>query len=286
MSVAAAEINNSIESEQANSMRVDLSQRLSLMVSRFATAKAALDELGRSIDHKSSLPWEKTALEDVFERWLRETIRGFEAEGQGVGKATINPNDLDDRCRFPDTRTRDMNHRDGIDALGVVSQQIVETYDFELLIEELSRFSDGLEARGLVEAADTIANTLGLNDNHGRQHPPKKTGRYWLLTKWCYPCSYGGYDYRWVEELVKLGMAFEVAEEDAGLSGLCHSMRNISEAFHGTRETFASRTVIGQGNEVDAVVFKEKLQLRFSHDTGDGLLAFVAMHASVPLVSV
>ena len=271
----------------AQTLRDDLDLRLRRMVDSYEKTEKCLEEFQRDSGGLSgTLPSPEDAILGVFDSWISRAIRSYQAAGQGVGRAVIDRSSLNESCAY---LARDITYKLRNDRIPVrdAYKEIIATYHFELLVSELILASDKLEERGLQEAADLLANDLGLNADYGREHHPKRTGRYWLFSRHLYGDGLGGYDYRLREGLDKLGAALEVAEEDSGVHGLGFSMSEIVEAFSNIHQKkYPSRTVLGQGNVMECVVFKEKIELRVDHETGDGLLAFIAMHASVRLVTI
>ena len=83
-----------------------------------------------------------------------------------------------------------------------------------------------------------------------------------------------------------LRQAFEAAGNDAGLDGLGFSMQEVVTVIGDARDRLPSRTKIGVGNAIEAVVYKEKLELKMSHEVGNGLLAFVVSHTSKNLIDL
>jgi hypothetical protein len=274
-------------SDYAQEIKSDLARRLLTMSVRYEKAQEALKKLELSVEHRASLPYQEDAFRQVFERWIDEQIRSFEAQGKGIAHASIDRTEIDKRVGGPDKydqmcpvaalRGNSISLMDAIDSF-------LKSYDFELLVSELERLSVGLEQKGLREAADRIANDLGLNRDYGREHLPKRTARYLVFSRWLYADSFGGYGYRTTEDLHNLAKAFGAAEEDAGLAGLEQSMDEIVRVIGDAREKLPSRTKIGEDNAVEAVVYKEKLELRVNHDVGDGILAFVVSHTSKSLI--
>lgn len=273
----------------ADRLRADLTSRLSTMIESYEGAENALQALDRCIDRGADLVRPESALHQVFGRWLDDAIRSFEAAGQGIGCAKIERRELDSECTEID-RTQQIYPSIGQPAdrltLRGAAENLLNDYNFDRLVEGLDRLSGKLEAKGLQEAADKLANDLGLNADYGREHPPKRTARHWSFSRSLFSDGWGGYGYQTREDLMKLRDSFKVAGEDAGVPGLGHAMQTIATAIDAATERLPSRTKLGVGTPIEAVVYKEKLELKMSHEIGNALLAFIVSHTTRNLVDL
>lgn len=274
---APATIHEFESSTPATRLRDNLNERMQTMITRYRMADEAVRALRQSIGCETKMPYAKDAFESVFELWLSDAIRRFEAEGQGVGNAAIERSELSENCCYVSV-SYDLDTDRG-QPLEQAADELIATFDFEQLVADLSSAADGLENKGLREAADRLVDDLSLNKSWRLTNPPKRTGRHWVFTARMYVDSMG-YDYRLIEGLNKLARAFGVAADDAGLDGVEAAMNSIVGQINEAKyKTLPSRTKLGNA-VVEGVIFKEKLELRVSPDVGDGLLAFIALHTS------
>jgi hypothetical protein len=270
-------------------MKQELGKRLEQLVVRYEVAEHALSELAHSINHDARLVYKDDALQQVFDTWLDEQIRSFEAAGRGATHATIDKHDMHTDVRTatghgPITEGYALRRDEA--SLDAAVKELMAGLNFGLLVTELDRLGGALETKGLSEAADRLVNDLGLNREYGREHPPKQSGRGWVFSRWLYNDGFSGYGYTTLQDLYKLACAFDTAEAVAGLLGIGSAMHHIVGEMERTRERHPSRTKIGEGMAVEATVFKEKLQLRVSPDVGDGLLAFIVQNTTKALVDL
>lgn len=267
----------------APELRQDLVRRLALVVECYEAAKVAVADLNAATGRnaEASLPYRSSCIEAVFKQWLEDTVRRFARGRQGAGQATI---DLDFKWHKYDTGSRYGGDCQGREEMQAAVNALVGGYDFDGLTAVLTEAADGLETKGLEEAAEMLASEFALRESRWST-PPRRTARHWVFTTRVYTSSYG-YDYNALERLGKLQDAMRVAAADGGLDGVGDSMERIIEQIREHRgRGLPSRTRLG-GGAVEGVIFKEKLELKTSHDVGDGLLAFVALYASGELRSL
>lgn len=267
----------------AMELRQDLVGRLALVVEAYEAAKVAVEELNAATDRnaQASLPYRSNCIEAVFKRWMEDTVQRFARGRQGVGQATI---DLDFKWHKYDTGSPYGSDCLGPEEMRAAVNALVEGYDFDGLTVALTEAADGLETKGLEEAAEMLVGEFALRESRWGT-PPRRTARHWVFTARIYVSSYG-YDYHTLERLGKLKDAMQVAAADGGLDGVGEAMEKIvAQIWEHRGGGLPSRTRLG-GGAVEGVIFKEKLELKLSPDAGEGLLAFIALHATSELRSL
>ena len=273
----------------AEDLKSELTTRLETMVERYIAAHKALEMLGECHCDIPSLPYPYSAISAVFGRWLDGVIRSYEVAHRGIGHASISRSNLSSKCGDFDARTQfgiNLDYGQDGEMFREAVAELLSKYDFVRLVEEVVRLAEGLEERGLQEAADRLVNDLGLNADYRMDHPPKRVGRFLVFSRRIYNDGVHGYSYHFQQELARLAKAMEVAEKDAGLPGLGDSMNQIARTLSDARSRLPSRTKIGVGSAIEAVVFNEKVDLKVDHETGDGLLAFMACHTTKTLIAL
>lgn len=267
--------------------RNEITTRLTEMAICHDTATAALQQLRRHLELRGSIPYPRDAIKQVLVEWINDVLEKVSAAYQGDSDATI-----DTGRRFPshfldvDCKDRNLSRllRDDEVSLADVVPVFVSEYDFINFAKWLKSRAVELETEGFAAAADTIANAFGLNASHGRTRPPVvKAGRY-QFEKLIYGDFSYGYSHSETNGLRQLSSAFRTMELTIGVTGASPSITAVAEAFSESRNGIASRTTFYKESKVAVTVFNGKIVFAIKPEIADATLAFLALHATVPLI--
>lgn len=267
----------SVEMTSGAGLEIELRRMITNIATKYMLAEKAVEELRSLVGSVDRLPSIYDILDGEYQAWVRGVVGRFQSRGQGIGHASIRmerlPDELKSLSELVYAIRRGKEHPCPVEA-------IMERFDGDELVRILQEEAASLEERGIVEAANLILGEFGMRADWHREHPPKKTARYWVFNRRIYPDIFGGYSYELANQIESLAKALKVAGADSGVTGLDAAAQLIADEFRNTKDAFPSRTVLAKGRLIEAVVFKEKIEFRMSHGLGDTLLAFLKLNTS------
>lgn len=162
--------------------------------------------------------------------------------------------------------------------LGLVA--FLDEYPFIELAEEAAKQCAGLEEAGKQAAADSLARALHLVE-YGHMRSSIKTLRQRVVSHMGIGDSWGhGYSYQVHDDLGRLATNFRIVQDEMGDLGAADAFEECAKIFRETKSVFPSRTPLLKGRPVEFLVFNNHMDIRFSHDVMDTLMAFLALHST------
>jgi hypothetical protein len=163
--------------------------------------------------------------------------------------------------------------------------RILKRFPFEGLAKKIHDEASQLQDKGLQESANLLARDLHLIEYrsiYGNTNIKFKSGR--LTSKFTFAHTYFGDSYSWSDEsnMRKLTRHIEVLETEMGCIGLTESFEECSKRLGGQR--FASRDKVVVSPAVEFVNFNGHMDIRFSSEATDMLMAFLKLHSSAEIV--
>ena len=184
---------------------------------------------------------------------------------------------------------RDVLYKSQIDESDFSScaDALLAAFPFEECAKHARLQAVTLEDRGLQECADKLATSLHLvHYQYSNFQPAVRTQGSRLICPYNFGSFYFGDHYasddpRAMEDF---SQQFRVLEQEMGDIGLAAAFQAGLKALEGPR--LASRTKVNEGGSVEFVVFKNHLDMRFSPEAADMLLAFLKLHSSKPIIDL
>lgn len=172
---------------------------------------------------------------------------------------------------------------DGQEAIGA----ILRKFPFDGLAKSARLQAVSLHERGLQKSADKLAQDLHLIDygNWGRNDYIKvKSGR--LTFKYSFGTSAVGLNYSWNDErdVAELATHFRVLECEMGDLGLADGFAQCARKLSGER--YASGSQVLSCQAVSFVAFNHHMDVRFTQEGTDMLLAFLKLHSSRSITDI
>lgn len=164
---------------------------------------------------------------------------------------------------------------------------VVDNYPFEALAKSSLSQCAVLEERGLQEAADNLASQLRLVDhNNGVSVKQQRNRLITSSTFGSFMSSLSGYRYGDWDTIETISQLMKVVEAEMGDLGASAALDECVQIMKDAEERHPSRTKLLEGRPVEIVVFKNHMDIRIANDVADTILAFLALHASKPIVDL
>lgn len=272
-------------------LRERLRKKFLLIVEAYKKLSDASRELAEISGKRESGSGVEEHFQEVYQSTLDNVLEVVSREKSGIGGASLqlhNFDSIDHRIWHVavDDRNDWLHAKKGlpIERNTAYAEAIVREFPAEAFVEELNQQASELENTGLQGAADQIIERLYLNCRwaHNIYTPKRNKSGFSFFTNLYRDSIWGGYDYHNHEAIRALMDALDVFAAESGVEGITSSTLAIRAEFpHGTqREAHPSRTKLTAGMAIEAITFKEKLELRFSHDDADALIAFLRLNGT------
>lgn len=233
-------------------------------------------------------------LDSCYQDYINELLAKASAQYAGIGATKLTMSDF---YRVIELNVNDFDREARNEWLGdridpsadhntQYAQRLAEAFPAEAFAASLLEQAHQLEDRGLQEAANTIVSDLWLAANRlYSEYKPRSTKTKISFFCSLYQCSFGGYSNGTPEKIIGLMSALRVMAEETGAAGISCAAGAIANSFRGLgySDTFYSRTKLAEGMAMEAVVYKEKMELRFSHEDAESLIAFLRLHSDKEL---
>jgi len=225
-----------------------------------------------------------------FPKMASEVIQGFlknvESElTKQYSEGTHARIDLQDDFMWTSRRIREVTDDATDYALAV--ELILQKFPFEECAKHARLQASSLEDVGLQKAADSLAQALHLIQyNWGHQNPLIRSAGSRFICKYTFDSFFIGYNYAWQDEsgINAIASDFRVMEQEMGDLGITAALQACAKQLRGERHP--SRTKVVAGGPVECIAFKNHMDLRFSQEATDMLLAFLKLHSSRTIVDV
>lgn len=186
-------------------------------------------------------------------------------------------------------QVRDLLYKGGIDDNdhGLCVEALLQAFPFDDCAKHARLQAVTLEDRGLQQSADKLATSLQLvRYEYSNFRPAVRVKGNRLVSPYNFGTFYFGDHYASEDPRAMLDFAseFRVMEQEMGDAGIAAAFESCKKALEGAR--LASRTKINEGGPVEFVAFKNHLDMRFSPEATDMLLAFLKLHSSKSIIDV
>ncbi len=270
----------------ASQLKESFHKTLSEAAEAYQKAEAAFATLRSLADAHDcgTLPYRTRITVCAAHAWMDEQLVSINNCCSGIGRARLDSNSISFTCALQedegdrDFRCGDMPWRDYIEAL-------VDANDFDDIERQLREQAEGLEDKGLQQAANRIAQTLNLKRHRYHSDPgPTRQKRKVLFTA-DIRHSYGSYDYSCIADMRELAEALRVAEAETGMAGVANGAAAVARALDNCtwNNPLPSRTRIGDHTAAPSVAYRACVKFELSPQDADSLIAFLRLYASVPL---
>ncbi|WP_372997700.1 hypothetical protein [Marinobacter sp.] len=222
----------------------------------------------------------------VISAFLKEWESKLTREYSGGTHARV---DLRTDFQMSTREARDVLYKSQIDEndFSSCADALLAAFPFEECAKHARLQAVTLEDRGLQKCADQLATSLHLvRYEYSNFRPAVRTQDTRLICPYNFGSFYFGDHYASEDPraMQDLAQEFRVLEQEMGDVGITAAFAACAKALEGAR--LASRTKICEGGPVEFVAFKNHLDMRFSPEATDMLLAFLKLHSSKPVIDL
>lgn len=274
----------------------DLSQLLRTFSQLYMEVREVVQDqvkrLNQYVVSDIDIPDEYSALQTVLTAWIKGILETVSLAYQGESDEVIDSSELKDQLIdlseiFHKERWQIRQRFDDSEySYNLLIDELLERYRFDLLVRDLTSMASKLEERGLNRVARQLVNKLNLKQTSRRYgNEPKQLKRFYQFQIPIHVGYSNGYDYDLSRGLLHLAHDLTIVEKNTGAKGLSYSVKCIAEDIQNAKTRFDSRTRIGEGNKIDAIVFNSHMALRVPYDAADAIFAFIRLHSDIELIS-